>query len=646
MRLTTKLSAFITFLSVLAMLLMLVGCLVSFFWLGNQRVEKRVHIIAMEVDEALQHQQPVEIGDWLRKMMLPMQIVRIDLVQQDKTLLQVMQHQDALISDEPNRYAETRIRLPHHPQLELRIFWLDTLKTWFTSLIGSSLMAAVGVVVLLMMIILLVANRWLYRQLKGMEQLEARAGRILTGERGSVEQGSVHEWPPRTSSALDLLLADLRESGEQRIRIDTLIRAFASQDAHTGLYNRLFFDSQLTNLLEDPENVGTHGVVMMIRLPDIESVRERWGTHRIDEYQFDIVNMLSTFIMRYPGALLARYFRSDYAVLLPHRTLKEADSIAAQLINAVDSLPPTRLFDRNDMIHIGITAWHSEQTTQQVMDSVERATRNAALQGGNSWSIGEGTSQIFGRGSVKWRTLLEQTLNRGGTRLYQKPALTSDNVVHHREMMPRIFDGEKEVLSAEYLPMVQQMGMAENYDRQMVSGILSLLDMWPQEALAVPVTIDSLLQRSFINWLRDTLLQCSISQRKRILFELAEADVCQHISRLQPVFRLLYGFGCRVAVNQAGLTVVSTAYIKQFSVELIKLHPGLVRNIDRRTENQLFVRSLVDVCAKTPTRVFAAGVKNAQEWRTLEKLGVTGGQGDFFAATLLVNRNQKNIRPE
>ncbi|PIJ51083.1 RNase E specificity factor CsrD [Erwinia sp. OLTSP20] len=646
MRLTTKLSAFITFLSVLAVLLMLVGCLGSFFWLGTQRIEKRVNLIAMEVDAALQQQQIDQIGGWLRKMMLPMQIVRIDLVQQDKTLMQVMQHQDLLIKDAPNRYAETRIRLKNHPQLELRIYWLDTLKTWFRSLIGTSLMVAVGIVTLLMMIILLVANRWLYRQLKGMEQLEARAGRILTGERGSVEQGSVHEWPPRTSSALDLLLADLREAGDQRIRIDTLIRAFASQDARTGLHNRLFFDSQLANLLEDPENVGTHGVVMMIRLPDVESFREYWGAHRIDEYQFDVVNMLSTFVMRYPGALLARYFRSDYAVLLPHRTLKDADSIAAQLINAVDSLPPTRVIDRNDMIHIGITAWHSEQTTQQVMDSVEQATRHAALLGGNNWSVGEGTSQILGRGSVKWRTLLEQTLNRGGPRLYQKPALIRDNVVHHREMMPRIFDGEKEVLSAEYLPMIQQMGMAEKYDRLLVSGILSLLDIWPQEALAVPVTIDSLLQRSFLHWLRDALLQCSISQRKRILFELAEADVCQHISRLQPIFKFLYGFGCRVAINQAGLTVVSTAYIKQFSIELIKLHPGLVRNIDRRTENQLFVQSLVDVCAKTPTRVFAAGVRSAQEWHTLEKLGVFGGQGDFFAATQLVNRNSKNIRPE
>jgi len=117
--------------------------------------------------------------------------------------------------------------------------------------------------------------------------------------------------------------------------------------------------------------------------------------------------------------------------------------------------------------------------------------------------------------------------------------------------------------------------------------------------------------------------------------------VCQHINRLAPVFRLLYGFGCRVAVTQAGLTVVSTAYIRQFQVGLIKLHPGLVRNIERRTENQLFVQSLLESCKHTSTQVFATGVRFKQEWQTLVELGVTGGQGDFFATSQPVNSNVK-----
>jgi RNase E specificity factor CsrD len=56
--------------------------------------------------------------------------------------------------------------------------------------------------------------------------------------------------------------------------------------------------------------------------------------------------------------------------------------------------------------------------------------------------------------------------------------------------------------------------------------------------LALQVTVESLIRPRFQRWLRDTLMQCEKSQRRRIIFELAEADVCQHISRLQPVMRL------------------------------------------------------------------------------------------------------------
>ncbi|CAK9883656.1 MAG: RNase E specificity factor CsrD [Candidatus Erwinia impunctatus] len=137
------------------------------------------------------------------------------------------------------------------------------------------------------------------------------------------------------------------------------------------------------------------------------------------------------------------------------------------------------------------------------------------------------------------------------------------------------------------------------------------------------------------------LLQRTKVQRKHILFELAEADVCQHIQRLSRFFRFLTAIGCRIAINQAGLTVVSASYIKQCDIELIKLHPSLIRNIERRTENQLFVQSLLESCNGTSTRIFAAGVRTKAEWLTLIETGVSGGQGDFFAASELLSTNVK-----
>ncbi|MCT4714678.1 RNase E specificity factor CsrD [Enterobacteriaceae bacterium H18W14] len=638
MRLTTKLSAFMTLLTGLAIFVTLIGCSLSFFNAAHEKVNQRVLAVATIIDNELVTSSPQALLARLNEVMVPIDITEIHLRMGDKVVYEHELKQVYNPAGTHYGYRSVTVELMKHPGMFVSLTFRDPVTNYYNSLFNTvPLTVAIG----LMVVVLFFAVRWMKKQLAGEELLETRATRILNGERSSEVRGSVLEWPTRASSALDVLLSDLQNASEQRSKMDTLIRAFAAQDAKTGLNNRLFFENQLATLLEDQERVGAYGVVMIIRLPDFDTLHDTWGRPATEEYLFTLINMLSTFVMRYPGALLARYFRSDFAVLLPHRTLKEADGIASQLLTAIDTLPPTRMLDRNDMLHIGICAWRSGQTKEQVMENAEVATRNASLQGANSWSVYDDKLPEKGRGNVKWRTLIEQALRRGGPRFYQKPAVMRDGYTHHREIMCRIFDGEQEVLSAEYMPMVRQFGLFEQYDRQLVTRALPLVSFWPEETLAIQITVDSLIRVPFQRWLRDALMQCEKSLRKRIIFELAEADVCQHISRLQPVIRLIKALGARVAVVQAGLTVVSTTYIKTLNIELIKLHPGLVRNIEKRTENQLFVQSLVEACHGTQTQVFATGVRKRSEWQTLVEKGVSGAQGDFFAASAPLDSNVK-----
>jgi len=638
MRLTTKFSAFVTLLTGLAIIVTLIGCSFSFYSAIQNKISNRVQSVATIIDSRLVSTPVNVLSKQLNEIMVPVDIARIVIRQGDHTLINQTAKDVYRPQGSTTQYREITIHSLKNPGTTISMQYQDPMVNYFHSLLATApLTLAIG----FMVIIIFLAVRWLRRQLAGQELLENRSVRILNGERGAQVRGSVHEWPSRTSSALDVLLTEIQSAADQRSHMDTLIRSYVAQDTKTGLSNRLFFDNQLATLLDDQENVGAHGVVMLIRLPDFDSLRDKWGAAATEENLFVLINLLSTFILRYPGALLARYQRNDFAVLLSHRTLKESESIAAQLLKSVDALPPSKMLDRDDMIHIGICAWRGGQSTEQVMEHAEAATRNAVLQGGNSWAVWDDKLPEKGRGNVRWRTLIEQMLSRGGPRFYQKPAVTRDGRVHHRELMCRIFDGDQEVIPAEYMPMVLQFGLAEEYDRQQISRLIPFLRFWPEESLALPITVEALIRPQFQRWLRDTLMQCEKSQRKRIIFELAEADVCQHISRLQPVVRLMTALGARIVVAQAGLTLVSTSWIKALDVELLKLHPSLVRNIGERTENQLLVQSLVEACKGTQTRVFATGIRSKSEWQTLVERGVAGGQGDFFASSMPLDTEVK-----
>ena len=638
MRLTTKFSAFFTLLIGLAIFVTLVGSSLSFYNGIQYKVANRVHAVATALDNRLVTTPPEQLDTWLDEHMVPLDIVRLDLTLNGKLLLNHVRNSSYLAAGSHYEYRELDVSSLKHPGMTIHLVYQDPMTNYFRSLTTT---APITFTIALMVLVVFLAVRWLRQQLAGEELLEQRAVRILNGERGIKAKGSIHEWPTRTSSALDILLSEIQFASEQRSRLDTLIRAYAAQDAKTGLSNRQFFDNQLATLLDDQENTGAHGIVMMIRLPDFDFLRDGWGREAAEEHVFTFINLLSTFVMRYSGALLARYRRSDFTVLLPHRTLKEADSIAGQLLKAIDGLPVTKILNRDDMMHIGICAWRSGQTTEQVMEHAEAAVRNAVLQGSNSWAIYDDSLPEKGRGNVRWRTLIDQMLSRGGPRLYQKPSVTLDGHVHHRELLCRVHDGHEEVIAAEYMPMVLEFGMGEEYDRQQIMRLLQFLRFWPEEHLALQVTVESLIRPRFQRWLRDMLMQCEKSHRQRIIFELAEADVCQHITRLQPIVHLLHALGVSVAVNRAGFALVSTSWIKQLEIELIKIDPVLVHNIEKRSQNRLLVQSLVETCKGTPIQIFAAGVRNRSEWQVLMACGVLGGQGDFFAASQPLDSNVK-----
>ncbi|AJJ62406.1 RNase E specificity factor CsrD [Yersinia aldovae] len=635
MRFTTKLSAFMTLLVVLAMCLVLLGSTVSFFYLCQKKMEHRLQSIVTAYDQSLLQQPADKQREWLPLMMQAIGVVELSVNNQTSTLYHLKLPAIYAPWNQASRYRTLALPMLHQSGATMHFTYIDPLKSYTRSLYAAAILS---LVVVLVGLTLLLSFRWLRDQTAGQEKLERRAKRILNGEREYAIRSEDYEWPPCASRAIDHLLAELAEVREERNRVDTLIRTFAAQDGKTGLNNRQFFDNQLTTQLEEP---GAHGVVMVVQLPDFDSLNDTRDNQQVQELMSSLINLLSTFVARYPSALLARYLNSDMAILLPHKTLKDAEVMAAQLVNAVGSLPEPHIIDRESLLHIGIVAYRRGESAEQIMDNAGQATKNAALYGGNGWYVYDTQVPESGRGSVKWRTLLEQTLVNGGPRLYQKPVITVDGKVHHREVISRIYDGEKELLAAEFMPLVQLLGLAERYDRQKIDRIIPLLALWPDETLAFSICVDSLLQRPFQRWLRDTLLQCRKSDRKRIIFELAEADVCQHIDQIRPMIRLLLGVGCKVMVSQAGLTVVSTSYLKLLRVEMIKLHPGLVRSINLRYENQLFVESLTGACAGTHAKVFAAEVLTREEWQTLQAKGVHGGQGNFFAPPMPLNAGKK-----
>jgi len=636
MRSTARLTAVMTFISLLAMLLMLLGCMASMLWLNQQRLETQLYALATTLDQQLISRPPGETMEWLHSVMPIMNIEKLEIYNGSRRVSALSRQEQPLVDDSPNHYYQLSAPLKTHPSLTLNMTILNPVKTWLASFSVVSTFICMGVVLLVVSILLILLHLWLYRQSAGMELLEKRSLRILQGARQLGSAYPCRERPLSVSQALDILLQEVEQAGLQRVRIDRLIREFASLDNESGVNNRLFFDSRFATLLDAREEGGEHGAIMMLRFSESRPLPLARHTADDPSRLFEFVHSLSTLVSCYPGALLARYFQNDFVVLLPHRSLKEVESIAAKLITAADALAPLKHYDKEDFIHIAITDWRSGQDSESVMARLAMAMRRSTLLGSNNWALEESPQLSAGRGSVRWRTLLEKTSRQGGPLLFYKTVKNLQGVTDHYALQGRIRDGKTSILAAEYMPLVCEMGMSSLWDQQLLARGFQLCCQYSGSAWSFPLTTDALLQRAFVQTLYKMLLEIPRLQRNCFLFELAEADVCQHITRLLPVLHGLKAFGCQIVISRAGQTMVSSGWLLQIKPALVKLDAGLVRQIDRRPENQLLVRSLAESCCVVSARVFATGVTTHEEWQTLLTLGVCGGQGNFIAPVTAV----------
>ena len=626
MRLTNRLVAFVTLIVICAIFVIFIGGAVSFRKLGQDYLTHYLDGVVGVIDQELADPQGSQaISRWLPKLLKASNVVELEV---GSTAGVVYSFQGLQPLTDRSILHESRYDLEHNPGFTVTMKSIPPY-TEFTYSIGA--MSSISLAIAIIILGLVWGMDWLRRQLHGSELLEHRGRLILAGRVEDNEVGDEREWPATASLALDKMIAELKDARQERSRFDTFIRTHTFLDQLTGAANRVLFDSRLQSMLQDQE---THGAVILIRITDWEELLAEKGKAEADELIQDVGGILSNLIQRYPDTVLSRYFDAEFAILLSQQPAKEVKQFSHAMMNALERLSPPAPLEPDNWCHIGVTYCASGERRGRIMDEADMALRSAQLQGTNSWYAFKKDQQFEdARGSVRWRTLLDAIFSSGGPVLYQQPVQLVDGSPLHRELLSRIRDENGMLIKASrFLTAVEQVGFNARMDQCVVTKALHMLKSEPiTESISVNLSVEALLEKNFVKWLRDELLQTPRTVLNRLSFEIPEGGLVKHLDAMRPVTRMLVGLGCKLVVDQAGRTIVSTHYIKDIRADYIKLHRSLVREINLRQENQLFVRSMLGACADSDVQVIAVGVENANEWQVLKQLGVNGGQGRYFS---------------
>ncbi|CED62130.1 Putative MSHA biogenesis protein MshH [Moritella viscosa] len=488
----------------------------------------------------------------------------------------------------------------------------------------------------------LVIAIWLLKKgMYGAELLSTRSYQILNGDHIKVAVGSGAEWPKATSRAFDKLIADLEDTKQERSRFDSYMRTNAFVDASTGIGNRDFLLNQLEAMLSDPGVIA--GTIIKIELYELSQLNYNHGVASVDEMVKSVCELLSKFVERFIGSVLARYRGDQFIILLPRITGSESEIVMKQLYKLLTRISLFTPVDCDELFYTGVAIYNYAERTEEVLENVDQALKIAVLQGCSGWFLYEQEEQtpVYAKGTVRWRGLFDRTFKNNAFYYEQQLILSmEDKLVLGYEIYPRLKDENDEwVHAGVFLPMAEKCGVLKRIDRLTVERAISNLEQGEPISCGLNLDIQSYLDKRFMRAVYLDIIRLPVRLRAMLHFEIHEYQINRNLEMLLEPVKNLKALGCCIVVDMVGQDVVDSSYIKKLDVDVIKIHHSLVRDLHKRQINQLAISSILGGTINLSTIVIAVGVESKGEWDVLNKLGVYGAQGYFCNKVSLLNES-------
>ena len=434
------------------------------------------------------------------------------------------------------------------------------------------------------------------------------------------------------TSAIHQLQQQINDSITSETEWDQNIRSSALLDQYTRIGNRAYFDNRLQAFLKEED---VQGAVLLIQFKEIELVHNLHGYQQALSLLLTLIQVTKQRLQGQPSYFLARHSDYELSLLLPNFFVQEVEQLADRLLKNFQAVVKPIGINQEEFVHIGISYFNNAQLPYQIMSEADMALRSAQLQGPSQWFMFEAgeLEVVKAKGSLKWRTFLSAAIKRNGFVIFFQPVIASDSAeILHHEVLSKVRDKNGALINARvFIPMAKKCGLTMQIDLLILEQVCRVLSHEPdqQYSCSINISLDSLLSVGFT----DKFI--AISQRfpavkGKLLIEISEYQLVSNITELAPALEQLNNAGMKIIADKVGQYVVSANYINIYPIYAMKLHRSIVLDIDKKTENQVFIQSLKTLVAAKSIAVYALGVERKAEWRTLLQLDIKGGQGHFF----------------
>ena len=417
-----------------------------------------------------------------------------------------------------------------------------------------------------------------------------------------------------------------RQTAEQLIYL-------AERDALTGLFNRRRLQDELARLLAIAERHHTHGALIFFDLDEFKYVNDTFGHRAGDTMLIRIAGEVGALVRR--NEILSRLGGDEFALLMPDATEKEAEALAERVVRAIAQIPfrfEGQNFRLTTSLGIALYPEHAVNA-EELIAHADAAMYQAKESGKNAWRKYrpdlDSSREMVNR--LTWNDRISSAFDNKLLRLhFQGVYHASNNELAHLEVLVRMVDehdNTRLIMPGHFIPHAEKSGKILDIDRWVIRESISLLAKASTiPSLAVNISGRSFDEPTLPHYIAEQLQLLNVAPH-RLLIELTETSAVSDLQDAERFIEALQKTGCITCLDDFGTGFSSFAYLKHLKADVLKIDGLFIRDLSNERDNQVFVKSIVDVARGLGKKTVAEFVENADILEMLKILGVDMVQG-------------------
>lgn len=403
----------------------------------------------------------------------------------------------------------------------------------------------------------------------------------------------------------------------------------AHHDPLTGLLNRTELEERLRECLTGSRHAHCPHTLLHLDLDEFRVINDTAGHLAGDEMLREIADLLRGLVRDWDA--VARLGSDEFGILLVDLPMEEARRRAEAIRSEVERF---RVDWENRRLRVGVSVGMvcidgSSDEAQEVLRAADAACHVAKELGRNRiHEFDPNDTAIAERsGSLQWLPRLHRALDNHRFDLVRQPirALNGKRPLLY-ELLLRLREEDGSWIASEtFFPAAERYHLAPALDRWVVRHAFERIRDH-DATFTLNLSGQSLSEEGFLSETQQALAESGADPR-RICFEITETAAIGHLPQATRFISALRRQGCRFVLDDFGSGLSSFAYLKNLSVDFLKIDQVFVRDMGKSRIQRALVKSMHQLGQELGISTIAEGVETQQAHQALREIGVDYAQG-------------------